>query len=54
MVSYDHLGEENRKDLTTALEIIKNREVLNRVRNTRFCWLGVFSPSRALVVGVSS
>lgn len=32
VVAYDHLSEEMRRDLTTALEIIKNREVLNMVR----------------------
>lgn len=31
VVAYDHLNDFNRKDLTTALEIIKNREVLNKV-----------------------
>ncbi|CAB1117939.1 unnamed protein product [Ectocarpus sp. CCAP 1310/34] len=29
VVAYDHLSDEMRRDLTTALEIIKNREVLN-------------------------
>ena len=32
VVAYDHLSDDRRKELTTALEIIKNREVLNRVR----------------------
>lgn len=32
VVAYDHLSEDKRKELTTALEIIKNREVLNKVR----------------------
>lgn len=32
VVAYDHLSDEMRRDLTTALEIIKNREVLNMVR----------------------
>lgn len=31
VVAYDHLSDEMRRDLTTALEIIKNREVLNMV-----------------------
>lgn len=31
VVAYDHLSDERRRELTTALEIIKNREVLNRV-----------------------
>lgn len=31
VVAYDNLTELSRQDLTTALEIIKNREVLNRV-----------------------
>lgn len=31
MVAYDHLSEDRRMKLTTALEIIKNRENLNRV-----------------------
>eukprot|EP00752_Nemacystus_decipiens_P007872 g7033.t1 len=29
VVAYDHLSDDMRRDLTTALEIIKNREVLN-------------------------
>lgn len=33
VVAYDHLSDDRRKELTTALEIIKNREVLNRVRS---------------------
>lgn len=41
VVAYDNLSELSRQDLTTALEIIKNREVLNRVRSknkqTVFC-----------------
>lgn len=32
VVAYDHLSEDKRKELTTALEIIKNREALNKVR----------------------
>lgn len=32
VVAYDHLSDGMRRDLTTALEIIKNREVLNMVR----------------------
>lgn len=31
VVAYDHLSDDMRKELTTALEIIKNREVLNMV-----------------------
>lgn len=31
VVAYDHLSEDRRKKFTTALEIIKNREVLNMV-----------------------
>lgn len=31
VIAYDHLSDEMRRDLTTALEIIKNREVLNMV-----------------------
>ncbi|CAM9197891.1 unnamed protein product, partial [Ectocarpus fasciculatus] len=31
VVAYDHLSDEMRRDLTTALEIIKNREILNMV-----------------------
>lgn len=31
VVAYDHLSDDMRRDLTTALEIIKNREVLNMV-----------------------
>ena len=45
VVAYDHLSDDMRKELTTALEIIKNREVLNMVsqhdvdthRATRSC-----------------
>lgn len=33
VVAYDHLSDGMRRDLTTALEIIKNRVVLNMVRD---------------------
>lgn len=35
VVAYDHLSDDVRRDLTTALEIIKNREVLNMVSTSR-------------------
>ncbi|CAM9435411.1 unnamed protein product, partial [Pylaiella littoralis] len=35
VIAYDHLSDEMRRDLTTALEIIKNREVLNMMG--KFC-----------------
>lgn len=47
VVAYDHLSDEMRRDLTTALEIIKNREVLNMVSEglgcSRTVWVSLLS-----------
>lgn len=49
VVAYDNLSELSRRDLTTALEIIKNREVLNKVRSDG--WVGL--AAHACADGVS-
>lgn len=48
VVAYDHLSEERRKELTTALEIIKNRAVLNRVSFSVAISLGEYEARQAV------